>query len=94
MGHSEDDIIDDVVRAVIPTSSLRRYFDGSPNITLPLLRSIPRGHYAEKNSTELYSELASATQQSSESPNDFLLRMMGLRNRILFAFQEDSLELK
>jgi negative regulator of replication initiation len=41
----------------------------------------------KKNTTELYSELASATQNPQESPNDFLLRVMDIRNRILFASQ-------
>uniref|UniRef100_A0A8W8NPX7 CCHC-type domain-containing protein n=1 Tax=Magallana gigas TaxID=29159 RepID=A0A8W8NPX7_MAGGI len=78
----------------VPSSSLRSYLDGRPDINLATLRSILRGHYAEKNATELYSELASATQNPKETPNDFLLRVMDLRNRILFASQEDSHELK
>jgi hypothetical protein len=48
----------------------------------------------KKTTTELYSELNSATQNPKESPNDFLLRFMDLRNCILFASQEDSNELK
>lgn len=48
----------------------------------------------KKNATELYSELASATQNPKETPNDFLLRVMDLRNRLFFASQEDSHELK
>lgn len=93
-GYSEVDIIDGVIKAVVPSSSLRSYLDGRPDINLATLRSIRRGHYAEKNATELYSELASATQNPKENPNDFLLRVMDLRNRILFASQEDSNELK
>ena len=93
-GYSEVDIIDGVIKAVVPSSSLRSYLDGRPDINLATLRSILRGHYAEKNATELYSELASATQNPKENPNDFLLRVMDLRNRIMFASQEDSNELK
>lgn len=93
-GYSDVDIIDGVIKAVVPSSSLRSYLDGRPDINLATLRSILRGHYAEKNATELYSELASATQNPKETPNDFLLRVMDLRNRILFASQEDSHELK
>jgi predicted secreted protein len=94
-GYSEVDIIDGVIKAVVLSSSLRSYLDGRPDINLATLRSILRGHYAEKTpTTKLYSELASATQNPKESPNDFLLRVMDIRNRILFAYPEDSKELK
>lgn len=92
-GYSDVDVIDGVIKAVVPSSSLRSYLDGRPDIKATL-RSILRGHYAEKNATELYSKLASATQNPKETPNDFLLRVMDLRNRIFFASQEDSHELK
>ena len=93
-GHSEADVIDGVIRAVIPTSSLRSYLDGRQDLSLPTLRGILRGHYAEKNSTELYSELASAAQDAKETSSEFLMRSMDLRNKILFASQESSDELK
>ena len=54
-GYSEVDIIDGVVKAVVPSSSLRSYLDGRPDIKLATLRSILRGHYAEKMLHELYS---------------------------------------
>ena len=72
-GHSEADVIDGVIRAVIPTSSLRSYLDGRQDLDLGILRGILRGHYAEKNSTELYSELASAVQQPKETSTEFLM---------------------
>ena len=93
-GHSEADVIDGVIRAVIPTSSLRSYLDDRRDLDLGILRGILRGHYAEKNSTELYSELASAVQQPKETSTEFLMRTMDLRNKILFASQESSDELK
>ena len=63
-------------------------------MSLPTLRGILRGHYAEKNSTELYLELASAAQDAKETSSEFLMRSMDLRNKILFASQERSDELK
>ena len=93
-GHSEADVIDGVIRAVIPTSSLRSYLDGRQDLSLPTLGGILRGHYAEKNSTELYSELASAAQDAKETSSEFLMRSMDLRNKILFGSQESSDELK
>lgn len=51
-------IKDGVIKTVVPSSNLRSYLDGRPDINLATLRSILRGYYAEKNATELYSELA------------------------------------
>lgn len=65
--YSEVDIIDGVIKAVVPSSSLRSYLDGRPDINLATIRSIRRGHYAEKNATELYSEIASVTQNQKET---------------------------
>ena len=65
--YSEVDIIDGVIKAVVPSSSLRGYLDGRPDINLATIRSILRGHYAEKNATELYSEIASVTQNQKET---------------------------
>jgi hypothetical protein len=47
-GYSEVDIIDVVIKAVVPSSSLCSYLDGRPDINLATLRSILRIHYAEK----------------------------------------------
>lgn len=93
-GHSEDDIIDGVIRAVIPVFSLKSYLDGRQDMSLPTLRRILRAHYAEKNSTELYTELASSVQSAKETGSEFLMRTMDLRNKILFASLENSDELK
>ena len=65
--YSEVDIIDGVIKAVVPSSSLRNYLDGRPDINLATLRSMLRGHYAEKNVTEIYSEIASVTQNQNET---------------------------
>ena len=65
--YSEVDIIDGVIKAVVPSSSLRSYLDGRPDINSATIRSILRGHYAEKNVTEIYSEIASVTQNQKET---------------------------
>lgn len=59
-----------------------------------LLRGILRAHYAEENSTELYTELASSVQSAKETGSEFLMRTMDLRNKISFASLENSDELK
>ena len=52
------------------------------------LKQILRAHYKEKNATELYHELSNVTQSPKEDPTEFLMRCLGLRQRVLFASSE------
>lgn len=93
-GYSELEIIDAVIRAIVPGLQLRSYLEGKENLTLPTLRRILRSHYQEKSATELYKQLTSEVQSSKETPQNFLIRAMDLRQKILFASQEVESSLK
>jgi len=89
-GYDDREIIDAVVRAVSSTSKLKAYLEMTSEITLPKLRKILRAHYQEKSGSELYQELTSLVQGQKESPSDFLLRAMSLREKIIFTSQEET----
>lgn len=93
-GYPEHDIIDAVIRAITPGLQLRSYLEGKENLTLPALRRILRSHYQERGATDLYKQLTSEVQSSKESPQNFLIRAMDLRQKILFASQEAESSLK
>lgn len=93
-GYHEDEIIDAVIRAITPGLQLRSYLEGKSDLTLPALRRILRSHYQERGATELYKQLTSEVQSGKETPQNFLLRAMDLRQKILFASQEDESGLK
>lgn len=93
-GYPEPDIIDAVIRAITPGLQLRSYLEGKENLTLPALRRILRSHYQERGATDLYKQLTSEVQSSKESPQNFLVRAMDLRQKILFASQEAESSLK
>jgi hypothetical protein len=93
-GYLEQDIMDSVIRAITPGLQLRSYLEGKADLTLPTLRRILRSHYQEKNATELYKQLTSEAQRAKESPQSFLIRVLDLRQKILFASQEDESGLK
>lgn len=63
-------------------------------MTLPMLRRILRSHYQEKNATEFYKQLTAESQRPKETPQSFLIRVLDLRQKILFASQEDESGLK
>ncbi|KAL6485752.1 hypothetical protein MHYP_G00051440 [Metynnis hypsauchen] len=92
-GYSEQEIIEAVIRAITPGLQLRSYLEGKTNLTLPTLRRILRSHYQEKGATELYKQLTTEVQHK-ESPQNFLIRTLDLRQKILFASQEAESGLK
>ncbi len=59
-----------------------------------MLRRILRSHFQEKNATELYKKLTTEVQRPRETPQSFLIRALDLRQKILFASQEDDSGLK
>lgn len=93
-GVPELEIVDAVIRAIIPGMGLRSYLEGKANLTLPTLRRILRSHYQEKSATELYKQLTSEVQGIKETPQNFLIRTFDLRQKILFASQEAESGLK
>ena len=58
------------------------------------MRRIIRAHYQEKNSSELYAELANLAQISTEEPQTFLIRALNLRGKIIYASKEANTQLK
>lgn len=89
-GFPETEIVDAVIRAIVPGMQLRSYLEGKNDLTLPTLRRILRCHYQEKSATELYKQLSSEAQSVKETPQSFLIRTLDLRQKILFASQESE----
>ena len=87
-GYHDEEIVDAIISAMAPGLTLRSYLEAKPELNLPVLRRLLRSHYREKEATELYHDLTSAVQDQKESAQDFLLRMLALRQKILFASQE------
>ena len=66
--YQENEIVDAVIRAISPHSSLTSYVETVSDLSLAKLRRILRVHNREKTASEVYQQLATACQQSSESP--------------------------
>ena len=88
------EIINAVTRAVAYSIPLRGYLEGRADLTLPQLRKILRSHYQEKDALDLYQELTAVTQEAKETANEFLMRVMNLRQMVVFASQEDQSKLQ
>ncbi|KAK6472741.1 hypothetical protein HHUSO_G27324 [Huso huso] len=92
--YTEIEITEAVIRAIVPGLQLRSYLEGKTDLTLPKLRRILRSHFQEKDATKLYKQLTSGVQEAKETPQNFLMRVMDLRQKILFASQESDSGLK
>ena len=93
-GLKNDYTEDEIKEAVNPALSLRSYLEDKADLTLAKLRRIMRSHYQERTATELYHQLSSTVQQPKEKPQEFLIRLLDLKQKVLFASQETDSELK
>lgn len=93
-GYPETEIVEAVVRAISPGLKLRSYLEGKADLTLTNLRQILRAHYAETDATVLYQQLTKAAQGTNETPLEFLIRVLDLRQKILFASERTQSSLK
>ena len=91
-GYKESEIVDAVIRAISPHSSVRSYVETLSDLSLAKLRRILRVHYREKDASEVYQQLATVCQQGNESLQQFLLRALDLRKKVNFASQESDCE--
>lgn len=87
-GYKEREIIDAVLPAISPSLKLRSYLETMKELTLAKLRQMLRAHY--KSGTELYQELTTMCQSPKETPQDFLIRALDLRQQVLFASQAEG----
>ena len=82
--YKETEIVEAVIRAVSPSLKLRSYLEMIEDLSLPRLRQIMKAHFKQKSATELYQELSVLHQQAGESPQDFLVRALNLKQQIIF----------
>ncbi len=54
----------------------------------PNLKMILHSHYQESGAKELYKQLMSEVQDSKKTPQNFFIRVLDLKHKILFASQE------
>ena len=86
--HDEFDIVEAVVRAVGPDLQLRGFLENKADLSLQSLRRILRSHFQEKDPTTLFNLLSNAVQSNCENPHEFLMRLMNLRQKVVFVSKE------
>ena len=79
-------------RRICPSD--RELLEGKVGLTLPQLRRILRSHYNKKVALTSYQELSTAVQHPKESAQEYLMRLINLRQKILFTSKEDKSPVK
>ena len=88
-GYTEIEICDAVIKAIGPGMDLRDYFETIQTLDLRTLSKVLRSHYQEKDATTLFTALSNAKQSADETAQQFVMRLMTLREKIIFVSQED-----
>ncbi|KAL9956079.1 hypothetical protein ACROYT_G037501 [Oculina patagonica] len=89
-GYKEEEIVEAFIRAINPGLRLRSYLEGRPDLELARLRKILRSHYQERGATEMYQMLSSAVQEAGETPQDFLVRLLDLKQKVLLDLKKQD----
>jgi len=82
-GFSSHEICAGVIKAISPDNPLRTYLESKPDLNVESLIKIMRSHFKEKDATSLFNELANTSQSVSESSQEFVIRLMSLRQKNL-----------
>ncbi|CAI5668470.1 unnamed protein product [Oreochromis niloticus] len=82
-GFPDAEIVRGVLRIIKP-GTFKDMLINKDDLTVLELKGFLQAHLREKNSTELFQELMCARQDESETPQQFLYRVIGLKQRVLF----------
>lgn len=91
--HSEGEITRAVFRIIKP-GNFKDMLSSKDDMTVAELKSFLQSHLGEKSSTELFQELMNAKQHEHETPQQFLYRVMGLKQKVMFASRETDADIK
>ncbi len=87
MNYSESEIIQAVLRIVKP-GQFKEMLITKDDLTVPELKSFLQSHLSERGSSELFQELMSTRQREHETPQQFLYRVIGLKQKVIFSSKQ------
>ncbi|XP_031179690.1 uncharacterized protein LOC116067407 [Sander lucioperca] len=91
--HTEGEITRAMLRVIKP-GNFKDVLTSKEDMTVGELKSFLQSHLGEKSSTELFQELMRAKQHEHETPQQFLYRMMGLKQRVIFTSKRADADIK
>ena len=91
--HTESEVIRALFRIIKP-GNFKDMLASKEELTITELKSFLQSHLGEKSSTELFQELMNAKQYPHETPQQFLYRMMGLKQKVIFTSRQTDSDIK
>lgn len=91
--HTDGEITRAVLRIIKP-GNFKEMLSSKEDMTVGELKSFLQSHLGEKSSTELFQELMTAKQHEQETPQQFLYRMMGLKQRVMFTSRQADADIR
>lgn len=90
---TESEIVRGVLKIIKP-GSFKDMLVNKDDMTVAGLRGFLQSHLGERSSTELFQELICAKQRENETTQQFLYRIIGLKQRVLFESKKTDSEIK
>ena len=78
-GYDQDEIVNEVIRAMVPSLTPRNVLETTIDLNLDRLLSFLEAHFEEKSTIDVWSKLTSMAQSLEESSYSFVLRCIELR---------------
>ena len=78
-GYDQDEIVNEVIRAMVSSLTLRNVLETTIDLNLDRLLSFLEAHFEEKSTIDVWSKLTSMAQSLEESSYSFVLRCIELR---------------
>lgn len=91
--HSENDIIRGVLRVIKP-GNFKDMLINKEALTISELKSFLQSHLNERSSSELFQELMCGKQNDNETPQQFLYRLIGLKQKLIFLSKQAVTDLE
>ena len=91
-GFAEAEIVRGVLR-IVKSGTFRDMLMLKDELSLPELQGFLRSHLGEKATTEMFQELMCARQSEQESPQQFLYRMIGLKQKLIFQSRQANTDI-
>lgn len=89
----ESEIVRGVLKIIKP-GDFKDMLVNKEDMTIAELKGFLQSHLGERNSTELFQELICAKQKENETTQQFLYRVIGLKQRIVFESKQSESEIK
>lgn len=90
---TESEIVRGVLKIIKP-GSFKDMLVNKDDMTVAGLKGFLQSHLGERSSTELFQELICAKQRENETTQQFLYRIIGLKQRVLFESKKTDSEIK